>query len=346
MSRRLAIVVTACTLALAPRGAGWAAGPEKTAPLKVYTDPAHVDADFRFQGEYAGEVAGPDGVKTRLGAQVRALGDGLFRSMFFAGGLPGDGWDGKTIIQKAPSTDNTTPADAKFEGDKVVIDQVYKATVDGRTLDGQTDQGVKFQLTRIDRKSPTLCAKPPAGALVLFDGTSADAWENGKMTPEKLLAFGAVSKRKYHDFALHVEFMISYVPHTQSIYQRPNSGVYLQERYEIQILDSFGVVMGKHDCGVLYAQITPAVNMCYPPLAWQTYDIDFTAARYDAAGKKTKLARCTVKFNGVTILEDVEILHSTPGGIAEGPEARGFYLQAHGLPVFFRNIWTVEKKPD
>jgi hypothetical protein len=95
-----------------------------------------------------------------------------------------------------------------------------------------------------------------------------------------------------------------------------------------------------------FAQITPAVNMCYPPLAWQTYDIDFTAARYDTAGKKTKLARCTVKFNGVTILDDVEILHSTPGGIVEGPEARGFYLQAHGLPVFFRNIWTVEKKPD
>ena len=87
--------------------------------------------------------------------------------------------------------------------------------------------------------------------------------------------------------------MISYVPHTQSIGQRPNSGVYLQQRYEIQILDSFGVVMRAHDCGVLYGQITPAINMCYPPLAWQTYDIDFTAARYDAAGKKTKLARCT-----------------------------------------------------
>ena len=94
--------------------------------------------------------------------------------------------------------------------------------------------------------------------------------------------------------------------------QRPNSGVYLQQRYEIQILDSFGIVMRQHDCGVLYAQITPEVNMCYPPLSWQTYDIDFTAARYDAAGKKTSLGRCTVKLNGVVILDDVEIKGSTP----------------------------------
>ena len=102
--------------------------------MKLYTDPEHVDADFQFQGEYAGTVSQPDGGKTRLGAQVRALGDGVFRTMFFAGGLPGDGWDGKTIIQKAPSTDDTTPDDAKREGDKVVIDQVYKAVCDGRTL--------------------------------------------------------------------------------------------------------------------------------------------------------------------------------------------------------------------
>jgi hypothetical protein len=82
----------------------------------------------------------------------------------------------------------------------------------------------------------------------------------------------------------------------------------------------------------------------YPPLTWQTYDIDFTAARYDAAGQKTKLGRCTVKFNGVTILDDVEIKGSTPGGIAESPDPAGIYLQAHGHPVFFKNIWILEKK--
>ena len=317
------------------------AGPAvKAAEMKVYSDPEHTDADFKFQGEYADAGA-------KLGAQVRALGHGAFRTMFFAGGLPGDGWDGKTIIQKAPSTDNTTPADARLEGDKVVIDQVCHAVCDGQTITGQTDTGRRFELKRVHRHSPTLDAPAPAGAIVLFDGSNLDEWQPGaRMTPQKWItsAGGATTRRKFQDFTVHVEFMISYMPETQTIWQRPNSGVYLQQRYEIQILDSFGVVEGQHDCGVLYAQVTPAINMCYPPLTWQTYDIDFRAAHYDAAGRKTKLGRCTVKFNGVTILDDVEIKGSTPGGIAESPDPAGIYLQAHGHPIFFKNIWLVEKK--
>ena len=103
------------------------------------------------------------------------------------------------------------------------------------------------------------------------------------------------------------------------------------------------MTLRSHDCGVLYAQVVPKVNMCYPPLTWQTYDIDFTAARYDAAGQKTKPARCTVKFNGVVILDNVEIKGSTPAGIAESPAPGSIYLQAHGLPVFFKNVWIVEQ---
>ena len=330
-------------LLLIPLAAGALVAAEPATPkpeFKVYSDPEHTDADFKFQGEYAS--ADP-----ALGAQVRALGNGQFRTMFFAGGLPGAGWDGKTIIQKAPSTDTTTPADAKLEDGKVVIDQIYKATSDGQTITGQTDTGSKFELKRVLRRSPTLGAPAPAGAIVLFDGTNLDEWEPGAhMTPEKWItsAGGATTRRKFQDFTLHVEFMISYMPETQSIGQRPNSGVFLQQRYEIQVLESFGLVMGKHDCGVLYAQYTPAINMCYPPLTWQTYDLDFTAARYDATGNKTKLARCTVNFNGVTTIDDVEILHSTPGGIKESPEPAGIYLQAHGHPVYFKNVWIVEKK--
>jgi hypothetical protein len=224
---------------------------------------------------------------------------------------------------------------------------VYHAVCDGETITGQTESGAKFELKRLTRRSPTLGAPAPSGAIVLFDGTNTNEWQPGAlMTPQHWItsAGGATTKRKFQDFTFHVEFMISYMPETQTIYQRPNSGVYLQQRYEIQILDSFGVVMGQHDCGVLYAQITPTINMCYPPLTWQTYDIDFTAARYDATGHKTKLGRCSVKFNGVTILDDVEIKGSTPGGIEESPDPAGIYLQAHGHPVFFKNIWIVEKK--
>src|SRR3984957_18015977 len=117
-------------LLLVPLAAGALVAAEPATPkpeLKVYSDPENTDADFKFQGEYASSEG-------QLGAQVRALGNGQFRTMFFAGGLPGAGWDGKTIIQKAPSTDTTTPADSQLEGDKVVIDQVYKGTCDGETI--------------------------------------------------------------------------------------------------------------------------------------------------------------------------------------------------------------------
>lgn len=96
----------------------------KKPDFKVYSDPEHVDSDFKFQGEYTGTVTQGNGAAAKLGAQVRAVGNGVFRTMFFGGGLPGDGWDGKTIIQKAPSTDTTTPADATRQGEKVIIDDV------------------------------------------------------------------------------------------------------------------------------------------------------------------------------------------------------------------------------
>jgi hypothetical protein len=316
----------------------------KKEPLKAYTDPAQTDGDFKFQGEYTGQITQSDGTKAKLGLQVRALGEGNFRTMFFAGGLPGDGWDGKTIIEKSPSTDAVVPADAKLEGDKVVVGQVYKATLDGQTVAGRSDAGAAFELKRVHRSSPTLGAPAPAGAIVLFDGSNTDEWEKGAaMTPDKLLKFGVTTKRKFQDFTLHLEFMISYVPRTQGVGERPNSGVYLQQRYEIQVIDSFGVTERTHDCGVLYAQITPTINMCYPPLTWQTYDIDFTAARYDEAAKKTKNARCTVKFNNVATLDDVEILRSTPGGTPESPAPGGIHLQHHGLPVLYKNVWIVDR---
>ena len=82
--------------------------------------------------------------------------------------------------------------------------------------------------------------------------------------------------------------------------------------------------------------------MCLPPLAWQTYDIWFTAARFDSEGKKTKNARITVKHNGIKIHDDVEIKNKTGAGKKEEPTRRPIRLQDHGNPVVFRNIWIVE----
>jgi hypothetical protein len=117
----------------------------------------------------------------------------------------------------------------------------------------------------------------------------------------------------------------------------------MQGRYEVQMLDSFGLE-GKHDeCGGLYSVKNPDVNMCLPPLAWQTYDVDFTAAEFDAAGKKTKDAEMTVRHNGVEIHKNVRLPKGTTAApVGEGKDPGPLYLQDHGNPVRYRNIWIVE----
>ena len=124
---------------------------------------------------------------------------------------------------------------------------------------------------------------------------------------------------------------------------RGNSGVYMQDRYEVQVLDSFGLKGLDNECGGVYTKAKPSVNMCFPPLVWQTYDIDFEAAKFDADGKKTKKAVISVKHNGVTIHNKFEIDGPTGGGQPEAPTPGAIQLQGHGNPVFYQNIWIVEK---
>jgi hypothetical protein len=192
------------------------------------------------------------------------------------------------------------------------------------------------------RKSTTLGAEPPEGATVLFDGKSAAGWEGGKLTADGLLAAGCVSKKALKDFQLHLEFQTPYMP-TARGQARGNSGVYLQNRYELQVLDSFGLTGTDTECGAFYTLRGPSTNMCFPPLSWQTYDIDFKAARFDDTGKKTAKALVTVQHNGVTIFDKLELRGSTPGGQAEADTPGPIQLQDHGDPVRYRNIWVVEK---
>ena len=204
--------------------------------------------------------------------------------------------------------------------------------------DGKT----KLDLKRTVRHSPTEGAKPPAGALVLFDGTTADNFKPGKLLPDGNLLSEEYSKQGFGDYTLHVEFRLSYMPAARG-QARSNSGVYLHNCYEIQVLDSFGLEGKDDDCGGFYKLRNADVNMCYPPLTWQTYDVEFTAPKYED-GKKVANARTAVKQNGVVIHPMFELEHNTPGQQGEGPAPRPLYLQGHGNKVEFRNIWLKETK--
>ena len=300
----------------------------------VVVDPAKTGPDYAVQGEYVGALPGlGNGV---LGIQVIALGDGKFRGVATTGGLPGAGWK---------RGDKTKVSEASREGDVTILkypkDEVVVTIKDGTASVVVAGKKVG-DLKRVVRKSPTLGAKPPTGATVLFDGKSADQFVRGQVVMENLLRHDCESKQKFGDHSLHLEFRTPFLPHDRG-QGRGNSGMYIQGRYEVQVLDSFGLEGKNNECGGIYSISEPKVNMCFPPLTWQTYDYDFTAAVYEG-GKKTKNARVTIKHNGVVIHDNLELPKGTPGKHPEADTPGLLYLQGHGNPVVYRNIWVVEKK--
>jgi hypothetical protein len=304
-------------------------------PPTAYIDAGTVDADFAFQGEYAGTLL-IDGQQCDFGAHVIALGEGKFDTVGYRGGLPGDGWDRSDIYRGSGETQN---GELKLRSDQatatVKTDVMAVLDKDGNALG---------ELKRTLRKSPTLGAKPPEGAIVLFDGMETNRFSKDNVSKDGLLKQGSTSDLKIQSGTLHLEFLLSYMPKATG-QQRANSGCYLQGRYEVQILDSFGLKGDNHECGGIYEISDPSINMCLPPLSWQTYDIEFTAAKFDDAGNKTADARLTVKHNGVVIQKDIALPFATRAApVKEGAEPGPIYLQDHGNPIRYRNIWFVEKK--
>lgn len=204
-------------------------------------------------------------------------------------------------------------------------------------------------------RDTTLGARPPEGAVVLFDGDDLEGWvtRDGKRPAEwpvsgELFTVGAGkgdirTERTFGDCTIHVEFNVPYLP-DQTGQGRGNSGVYVNGLYEVQVLDSYGLKPRANDCGAVYNQHAPAVNACKPPLQWQTYDITFRKARREG-DRVVEKARITVVQNGITILDDKEI-DVTPGGVdGQKPGDDGpLLLQDHGNAVQFRNIWVVPSK--
>lgn len=298
------------------------------------TDVKEAGADYQIQGEYLGTSSDES---TTVGAQIVARGDGKFAGRFYIGGLPGKGWDrdGEYIEVSGETNGDTTTLTRKDgdDGQAVIKDGIMQIFHEGNMV---------MEMNRVERKSPTLGKKAPEGATVLFDGTDADQFENGKLVDDEYLgASNCKSRKKFGDHSLHIEFRTPFMPGSQG-QARGNSGVYVQGRYEVQVLDSFGLEGENNECGGIYSLGKPKVNMCLPPLTWQTYDIDFKAATMDDDGNR-KPARITVKHNGVVIHEDVELTKGTPGGLPMGDAPESLFLQDHGNPVVFRNIWVMEK---
>jgi hypothetical protein len=196
-----------------------------------------------------------------------------------------------------------------------------------------------------------------AARLVLFDGTGLDEWRpsggNGQ-APWQVLGDGTMvvapgsgniaTRRTFEDLFVHVEYKTPPFPANVTGQARGNSGVYLNNRYELQILDSFGLPPAVDGCGAIYLLRAPASTACYAQEVWNTYEIEFRAARWDANGNKTANARVLSTFlNGVLVHENVDIPNSTGLGEREVPGARPLVLQDHGDRVSFRNIWVIPR---
>jgi hypothetical protein len=310
-------------------------------------------AQDAVMGDWQGAWKGADGKDSPLVAQVIALGDGACQANLL------EEFDKRVptlVVLAGKEADGKVAFTGKATAGKLKGTE-WAATVEGEKFAGtfQGEASGTFALKKVVRLSPTLGAKPPEGAVVLFDGTCLDEWQTqqGKDSPWKLLpeakamevrGGGVISRKKFGDCKLHLEFRTPFMPKARG-QGRGNSGVYLQGRYEVQVLDSYGLSGESNECGGIYGCGKPIVNMCAPPLQWQTYDITFTAPRFDKEGKKVKNATVTVLHNGVLVQDKTEVPAPTTAHWGGDPkEPGGVHLQDHGNPVQYRNIWVVETK--
>ncbi|HUP80558.1 MAG TPA: DUF1080 domain-containing protein [Pirellula sp.] len=298
---------------------------------ETYTSPAKAGAIFKLQGEYMGVVEAWGGT---WGAQVIAVSEGKIAIHLLDGGLPGQGFKGKVPTKKFETSIDASNEKAEATNDSVSV------IVKPNALEIREGAGKPLGvLTKLIRESKTLGARPPADAIVLFDANRLNEFKGNKLTEDGLLGVGGTSSELFADHKLHIEFRTPFQPDDKG-QRRGNSGVYVQGRYELQVLDSFGLAGENNECGGIYNIAKPSMNMCYPPLSWQTYDIDFKSAIFDANGKKTSNAKLSVKHNGVTIHDGLELPHGTPGKDEEGAKPGPLFLQDHGNPVVYRNIWA------
>lgn len=193
----------------------------------------------------------------------------------------------------------------------------------------------------------------PSDAIILFNGKNLDNWEAEKGGPAQwevkndimtvVKGTGVIkTKQQFEDFQLHIEWRTPAEVKGES-QGRGNSGIFMQEYYELQVLDNYNNrTYSNGQAGSFYKQRIPLVNACKKPGEWQTYDVIWTAPRFNEDGSVQSRARATVLQNGVLVQNNVELDGPTqyigkPSYVKHGPKS--IALQDHGNPVSYRNIW-------
>ncbi len=195
---------------------------------------------------------------------------------------------------------------------------------------------------------------PPADAIILFDGKDLSQWKNGDKWLVKdgyavVQKSDILTKESFGDYQLHVEFATPEKVSGRG-QGRGNSGIFLANRYEVQVLDSYdNKTYFDGQCASLYKQQPPMANVCRKPGEWQTYDIAFESPRFSEDGKVLKPGIVTVVHNGVIAQNHFELQGGTyydrPASYTKHPLKQPIRLQNHGNPVKYRNIWIREFTP-
>ena len=215
------------------------------------------------------------------------------------------------------------------------------------------DPGTTRRIIDIDnpeRPADAVTLVGPDGYNLIPEGETPTKWVFAAGILTDSPAWDSVlTEESFRDFRMHVEFNVNEVKDVKDPEADANSGIYLQNRYEIQIHNSFGVSKADYKasyCGSIYGRKKPDRLASKPAGEWQSFDIVFRAARFDNGGKKTENARITVFQNGALIHDDYSIPGKTGAGEKDGPEPRPIKLQGHHNPVRFRNVWIQKLSHD